>query len=144
MALFTFLVTPTIFGSQSRDAAGRIVGAIFPLYFRYGLVLTGIALMARFVAREAWPGARRLTGTALLAAAVALTAFQTYGLEPRMADVKRAFASFDRTPTEDPARKEFARLHGISMALNLLLILDGAVLVMSYDLFRSPPRAVCR
>jgi len=103
MALFTFLVTPTIFGTQSRDAAGRIVGTIFPLYFRYGLALTASALIVRIAAGEAWPGVRRLAGTALLAAAVALTAFQAYGLEPRMAAVKHTVGSFDTIPPEDPA-----------------------------------------
>ena len=136
MALFTFIVTPTIFATQSRDAAGKIVGTIMPLYFRYGLILTGIAFLVRIVSREAWPGARRLIGTLLLVAAVVLTAFQSFGLEPRMAAVKRTVVSFDTTPVEDPARKEFSRLHGISMALNLLLILDGAVLVAGGEFFR--------
>lgn len=137
MALFTFLVTPTIFATHSRDAAGRIVGAIMPLYFRYGLMLTGIALLARIVSRDAWPGARRWAGTSLLAAAVALTAFQSFGLEPRMAAVKRTVASFDTTPSDDPARQEFSRLHGISMGLNLLLILNGAALVAGGEFFRT-------
>jgi hypothetical protein len=137
MALFTFLVTPRIFGTQSRDAAGTIVGAIFPLYFRYGLVLTGVALVARIVAGEAWPGGRRLAGTALLAAAVALTSIQAYGLEPRMAAAKRAVASLESAHSEDPVRRTFSRLHGISMALNLILILDGAVLVAGYEYFRK-------
>ena len=139
MVLFTFIVTPTLFATQAREAAGRSVGAIMPLYFRYGLILTGIAFLVRIVSREAWPGARRLIGTFLLVAAVVLTAFQYFGLEPRMSAIKRTVASFDTTPIEDPARKEFSRLHGISMALNLLLILDGAVLVAGGEFFRMSP-----
>lgn len=135
MVLYTFVVTPAIFGTQSRDAASRIVGAIFPPYFRHGLLLTGVALLARIAAGEAWPGARRLAGTALLAAAVALTAFQAYGLGPRMAALKRAIPSFESTSPGNPARKEFSRLHGISMALTLFLILDGAALVAGREMF---------
>src|SRR3972149_3851447 len=41
IALFTFVVTPVIFRTHGRDAAGRIVGSIFPVYFRYGLVVAG-------------------------------------------------------------------------------------------------------
>ncbi|HQT98076.1 MAG TPA: DUF4149 domain-containing protein [Thermodesulfobacteriota bacterium] len=37
IALFTFIVTPAIFRAHGRDAAGRIVGSIFPVYFRYCL-----------------------------------------------------------------------------------------------------------
>ena len=37
IALFTFVVTPVIFRTQGRDAAGKIVGAIFPVYFRFSV-----------------------------------------------------------------------------------------------------------
>jgi hypothetical protein len=64
IALFTFVVTPVIFRTQGRDAAGKIVGSIFP------------------------------------------------------------------------SRKEFSRLHGISMGVNLLILLEGTVLVVAYEAFR--------
>ena len=47
IALFTFVVTPILFRTQGREAAGKIVGTIFPVYFRYGMVLIGMALLAR-------------------------------------------------------------------------------------------------
>lgn len=59
MSLFTFVVTPVIFQSRERAAAGEIVGAIFPYYFRYCLAMTGIALVARVAAGFAFTGLRQ-------------------------------------------------------------------------------------
>jgi hypothetical protein len=36
----------------------------------------------------------------------------------------------------DPARKEFSRLHGISMVVNLVVLLEGAVLIAASEAFR--------
>ncbi len=137
MALFTFVVTPVIFRTQGRDAAGKIVGAIFPLYFRYGLVLAAVALLARMVAGEAFHGARQWAGTLLILTALLLGCYQAYGLAPQMERVKRSVASFEAAPPDDPARKEFSRLHGISMVVNLVLLLEGAALIVAYETFRA-------
>ena len=136
IALFTFVVTPVIFRTQGKDAAGKIVGALFPLYFRYGLALAATALLARVFAGEAFHGARQLVGTLLIVSALLLTGYQAYGLAPRMEQVKRSVVSYEATPPEDPARKEFSRLHGISMVVNLVVLLEGAALMAGYDLFR--------
>jgi uncharacterized membrane protein len=136
MALFTFIVTPVIFRTQGRDAAGKIVGAIFPLYFRYGLVLAAVALLTRMVAGEAFHGVRQWVGTLLILTALLLTGYQAYGLTPQMEQVKRSVPSFEAAPPDDPARKEFSRLHGISMVVNLVILLEGAALIVAYDTFR--------
>lgn len=136
MALFTFVVTPVIFRTQGRDAAGKIVGAIFPLSFRYGLVLMAIAMLARVIAGEAFHGVRQWVGTFLILTALLLTGYQAYGLVPKMEQVKQSVASFEAAPPDDPARKEFTRLHGISMAVNLVILLEGAALIVAYEMFR--------
>jgi len=136
IALFTFVVTPVIFRAHGREAAGKIVGSIFPAYFRYGIALAALALLARIAAGEAYHGARQWVGTLLVATAILLTCYQAYGLVPRMEQVKRSVTSFGTAQPEDPARKEFSRLHGISMGVNLLVLLEGTVLVVAYEAFR--------
>ena len=136
MALFTFVVTPMIFRTQEREAAGRIVGAIFPLYFRFTIAAISVAFLARLAAEEAFHGARQWAGTVLIVTALALAAFQTYGLAPRMERIKETTASFSTAPPDDPARREFSRLHGISMTINLVILLEGAALVAAYEAFR--------
>lgn len=135
-AVFTFVVTPVIFRTQGRDAAGKIVGAIFPLYFRVGAAAVCAALLARAAAGEAFHGLRQWIGTLLIVTALILTAYQAYGLTPRMEGVKRSVASFETAPPDDPVRREFSRLHGISMIVNLVVFLEGAALVVGYELFR--------
>src|SRR5512134_2229173 len=136
IALFTFVVTPVIFRTQARDVAGKIVGALFPLYFRYGLALAAAAMMARAIAGEAFHGARQWAGTLLIVSALLLTGYQAYGLTPRMEQIKRSVSSFETVPPGDPARKEFSRLHGISMVVNLVVLLEGAVLIIAYEALR--------
>jgi hypothetical protein len=136
MAFFTFVVTPVIFRTQGREAAGKMVGAIFPLYFRYGLVLTVIALLARIAAGEAFHGVRQWVGTVLILTAFLLSGYQAYGVAPRMERVKQSVASFDAAPPDDPSRREFSRLHGFSMAVNLAILLEGVALIVAQDAFR--------
>jgi Domain of unknown function (DUF4149) len=136
IALFTFVVAPILFRTQGRDAAGKLVGTIFPTYFRYGMVLVGIALLARMVSGEAVHGARQWIGTAIIVSALLLTGYQAYGLIPRMERVKQSVQSFETTLPEDPARKEFSRLHGISMVVNLVVLLEGAALIAASEAFR--------
>jgi len=136
IALFTFIVTPVIFRTHGRGAAGKIVGSIFPAYFRYTLVLAALALLARVTAGEAFHGARQWVGTLLIATAFLLTAYQAQGLVPRMEQVKRSVVSFENALPEDPARKEFSRLHGLSMVINLVVLLEGAALVVACESLR--------
>ena len=68
--------------------------------------------------------------------ALLLTGYQAYGLTPRMERVKQSVPSFETTSPRDPARKEFSRLHGISMVVNLVVLLEGAVLIAANEAFR--------
>jgi uncharacterized membrane protein len=137
MAVFTFVMTPVIFKAYGRDAAGAVVGTMMPVYFRYSLILVAVALAARLAAGQAGPGARRLLGSGLLAAALLVSAAHAFVLLPRIEAVKKTVASFETTPKDDPARREFSRLHGLSMAMNLLLVAEGVVLVAGLDWFED-------
>ncbi|WP_298270086.1 DUF4149 domain-containing protein [Geobacter sp.] len=125
-ALFTFLLTPIIFRVENRDAAGRIVGYLFPGYFRWGLACGCAALAALLVVR----GRHWVPATALLVVMLALTAFQAFYIEPRAALLKQQIPSFETTPRDHPLRREFSKLHGISAACNLSVIAGGVVLVV--------------
>lgn len=136
IALFTFVVTPIIFRTQGRDAAGKIVGAIFPVYFRYVLALVATAILARILSREAFHGARQWAGTLLIVSAIFLAGYQAYRLAPRMEQIKRSVVSLESVSPDDPGRKAFSRLHGISMVVNLVILLEGAALIVGGDWFR--------
>lgn len=137
MTLFTFIVTPVIFRSSGRDAAGEIVGKLFPAYFAYILALSSLALLLFFLL-----GADR-TKTAyrislfLLTAALLVNTYVTFKLHPDAVKAKQQVASFESAPKDSPGRKAFSRLHALSAALNLCVLADGmALLVFSRDLGR--------
>lgn len=125
-ALFTFVLTPTIFKTETRDVAGRIVGYLFPGYFRWGLACGAVALAALLVVR----GKNWVPAAALLVVMLAVTAFQAFHVEPKAAIIKQQIPSFETTPKDHPMRREFSRLHGISAACNLSVIAGGVVLVV--------------
>lgn len=138
IAILTFVVTPAIFRSYGRDMAGEIVGKLFPGYFTYNLALSALALVVLFLL-----GADRSTkafqlSLALLAVALLANAYVSFKLHPDTVHIKQQVASFEREPSDSPARKEFRRLHGISAVVNLLILADGvALLVISRNLVKG-------
>jgi hypothetical protein len=125
-ALFTFLLTPLLFASYARDAAGAIVGVLFPGYFRWGLACGAVALLCQLINR----GRFALASLAIITVMLALTATQAFVLEPRAAALKRSIPSFETTPADNPHRAQFRKLHGLSMAANLAVIAGGVALVI--------------
>ena len=134
-ALFTLLLTPILFASYSRDMAGHIVGLLFPGYFRWGLACGSVALLCKLAGR----GRFSLICIGILAAMLLLTATQAFVIEPRAAAIKEQIASFDTTAKDDPARIEFRKLHGLSMAANLAVIAGGVILLLLASLPLAAP-----
>lgn len=125
-ALFTLVLTPTLFRVLNRDQAGAIVGYLFPGYFRWGLACGAIALAALVLMKLP---RKRLTAS-LLAAMLAITAVQAFVIEPKAVAIKQEIHSFETTPSDHPLRAQFRKLHGISAAGNLAVIGGGVVLVL--------------
>ena len=125
-AIFTLMLTPILFKTESRDVAGRIVGNLFPGYFRWGLACGIIALICRLAGR----GIELRLPVVLLGVMLAITLFQALYIEPQAADLKRRIGSFETTGKDDPLRKEFSKLHGVSAVCNLSVLAGGVVLVV--------------
>ena len=130
IALFTFIVTPAIFRSYGRDMAGEIVGRLFPGYFLFCLLVSAAALALLFLAGTDRGASPFRASLALLIAAVIISTYVLISLHPRTVAVKQQVATFERSTPDTAARKEFRRLHGVSAVLNLVLLLDGAALVV--------------
>ena len=125
-AIFTLLLTPILFRTESRDTAGRIVGNLFPGYFRWGIACGVGALLCRLAGSDAG----RKMPLILLVVMLAITSFQALYVEPRAAELKQRIGSFETTPKDHPLRREFSRLHGISAACNLTVLAGGVILVV--------------
>ena len=137
ITIFTLIVTPAIFLAYGRDMAGQIVGNLFPGYFRYNLILSALAFVLFFLtgADRSGPLAKLCLG--LLAAALVVNLFIAFKLHPDAVRIKQQIASFESEPADSPARRQFRRLHGLSAALNLFLLIDGIVLLVSAPLLRK-------
>lgn len=124
-ALFTFVLAPVIFKTHSRDVAGEIVGVLFPGYFLWGLATGAVALVCLCFLRGRYFRSILL----LLVLMLGLNSYQAFSIEPRAAALKQQIASFETIAKDDPLRRQFAGLHGLSMALNLAVLLGGVVII---------------
>ncbi len=126
-ALFTFVLTPTIFKSFNRDVAGGIVGVLFPGYFKWGLVCGVIALATIFMTSTV---KHKTICAVIIALMLAITSIQALVIEPKATALKNAIPSFETTPKDDPLRVQFRKLHGVSAASNLIVIGGGIALIV--------------
>ena len=104
---FTFGVARVLFSVFPRERAGEVTTALFPAYFTVAISLGLLATVVLSLRRR---GARDHGALALqilaLAALVAIAIF----IQPAIA-------------AHAPGTPDFARLHGISMALNLFSLI---------------------
>jgi putative copper export protein len=127
--IYTFLVAPLIFKSFGRDAASAIVDKLFPFYFPYICVVVILAFVF-FLISGLKKNARHKLTLVLLVISILIALFVNLGLYPEIKKTKQEIASFEKTPADSPARKRFSALHGISMTLNLVLLVDGISLIV--------------
>jgi hypothetical protein len=125
-AIFTLLLTPILFKTETRDIAARIVGNLFPAYFKWGMACGAVALVCRLLAR----GVNVTLPVVLIVVMLAVASFQAFYVEPKAAELKRQIGSFETTTKEHPLRKEFSKLHGVSAVCNLAVLAGGVVLVV--------------
>jgi hypothetical protein len=125
-AIFSLMLTPILFKTEGRDIAARIVGNLFPAYFRWGLACGVIALICRLAGR----GLDAKLQVILLVCMLAVTSFQAFYVGPHAAELKRHIGSFETTGKDHPLRKEFSKLHGVSAVCNLSVLAGGVLLVL--------------
>jgi uncharacterized membrane protein len=132
MSLFTFVMTPVIFKSYPRDAAGEIVGKLFPSYFLLSLAVSAAALIFFLLSFQGKGSLMNGISVALISLAIAMSLYVNFRLYPEIKRLKQEVHSFETTAPNDPARIRFRRLHAQSAIINIILIADGlALLVMS-------------
>jgi uncharacterized membrane protein len=132
MSLFTFIITPAIFKSYPRDAAGEIVGKLFPSYFLFGLAVSVAALIFFLLSFQGRNPIMNGISVALISLAIAMSLYGNFRLYPEIKRVKQEVHSFETTAPNDPARIRFRSLHAQSAIINIILIADGlALLIMS-------------
>jgi len=116
------VVAPSVFGALDGDQAGQLLRRLFPAFFRLEIAC-GVIAAGAFGAAAAigLPG----TGPLALAASVAITLLAILSLA-LVAPINRARDAGDR------AASRFRLLHGLSVALTLLVLLLGVAILFGY------------
>ena len=104
---FTFGVARNLFGVFPRERAGEVTTALFPAYFSVAIALGLLATIILWLRRRDRRDTAALVLQALALAALAATPLL---IQPAIA-------------AHAPGTPDFARLHGISMALNLFSLI---------------------
>ena len=116
IATVSFLVAPVVFTILAPAQAGDVVGAIFPSYYRIGIVVAVIAVVAalRLRAHASAPGAWSWTA-ALAALGLGATLWAGWVVHPAARERRSALTAAGTAPSSDA---EFQRLHHRAVVLN--------------------------
>ena len=130
ITMFTFIITPVIFRSFSRDMAGTIVGKLFPGYFWFNLILSIVALMLILFAGLSFAKSGYKLSLILIVLSLIINVFVTFKLHPDVRQVKKEIHSFEEKAVDSSLKTRFGKLHAISASLNLLLLANGTALLI--------------
>lgn len=132
MGFFSFLGAPVVFTSADRESAGRLIGALLPRYYLFGITMEALALLG-LLGRMALKRARGLEwgAFALVLLMLALSAYSMLGLLPQAERARLAMRSAAAAGSlGSEAALAFGRAHGLAVALNLLTMLAGLTLLV--------------
>jgi uncharacterized membrane protein len=129
IVFFSFIASPSIFKTLPREQAGQVVSDIFPKYHLLGYVSCIIAVTCLFGLRQL--GAVQSIRTAMiylvLMGGIQVTMGTVVG--QKVIEARDAVKSTASGPEKERLEKKFRGLHGVSMILNLLLLLLGLILL---------------
>lgn len=110
MLFFSFVVTPVAFKALEGEHISKYLRALFPLYYLVIIICGAVGALTLALNAHPVPGA-------LLAVVAGFALLMRQFMLPRL-DALRA----GRAAGEAVATRKFKRLHGLSMAVNLLQI----------------------
>ena len=129
-ALFVgLLLAPGAFATlPTRELAGNVVGMALARLHLLGYACGALYLAASLIAARGVAGLARPAAICVIAMLL-VTTVSHHGINAKLADLRAQmaseFGSVDATPKDHALRAEFGKLHGISSALELLVMLIG-------------------
>ncbi|MBF0169498.1 MAG: DUF4149 domain-containing protein [Nitrospinae bacterium] len=127
MIFFSFVAAPSIFKEFERKQAGDIVGALFPKYFLLEeiCVVASAGTLLLLGAKVGFGGGVKV-GLVLLALMGGMVFYSGMVNGPRAREVKIEIRAAEGDEAKVAAlRKEFGRLHGVSVIVNLAILALG-------------------
>lgn len=119
MVFFAVVVAPTVFRALEPQSAGTFLRRLFPVYYVWGATLAGAGAFA--LVPVSWEAA------VVMAVVAAAFVFSRHALMPRINAYRDAEFAGDAS-----AHAPFARLHRLSMAINLAQMLLVALVLVGF------------
>jgi hypothetical protein len=122
----SFVVAPGAFRvlAPNRDHAGAVVGFALTRMHLGGIALGIVLLLVRLIRTRTLASFVNPVALCVLLM-IALTAISQYTVSARMAVLRVQMGSIQATAGDSPLLAEFGRLHGISVALESVVLLAG-------------------
>ncbi len=136
--IFTFLITPAVFRHFNRDMAGQIVGVLFPFYFPYNLLLSVLTLLLCRIFATPLDNILKRLSLLIIISAIIVNLFVNFKLHPDIRNLKAEIKSFEVIDRDSDLLRRFKRLHAVSATLNLILLLEGSVLLLISSRLKPP------
>ncbi|NYF80736.1 hypothetical protein HDF17_003056 [Granulicella arctica] len=147
LMFFAFVLAPVAFHIlPSTHEAGLVVGGTLIVLHRIGMACGTLFLLATsilWLSRRADRRTGYLIQLALVAIMLSITAYLQNSVLPRMErDRVQAGGDIDATPTDDPARRDFERLHPLSERFEGVALLAGLGIVFLMATQSDAPETV--
>lgn len=142
MIFFSFIGAPAIFKTLDRRTAGDVVGEIFPKYFLlWQVCAAGAFLTLVYMGAKSGFSSPLKAGLVLLVLMGTVTVYSSHVNAPQARAVKAQIRKETDEGKIEALRKRFGRLHGISMALNIVTLGLGLLLLFfAVGYMAVPPR----
>jgi hypothetical protein len=124
----TFFAAPSIFKVLPRESAGEVMGSIFPKYWIVGYVTSLLALGSTIAISRVlgfYPGERLV----ILILMTILSFISGLVIGRRAREIKAQMKVSENPEAKAVLRKSFGKVHGVSAAVNLTILLLGFVLI---------------
>lgn len=121
----SFMMAPAVFRLVDRGPAVRLMEGLFPGYYGFGLVVSGLALAVAVALAARERSARLRWGAAVLLGVVVLGT--VYAGQVLLPQARTARIRAQSAPAGDLAPLEFSRLHRRAVLVNIALFGVGAL-----------------
>ncbi|MBS4045536.1 MAG: DUF4149 domain-containing protein [Alphaproteobacteria bacterium] len=120
MLFFSFAMTPVIFAKLEPEQAARTVRALFPVYYLVIILCGAVGALTLALDQQPVP-------SSLLAVVAGFALLTRQFVIPRLDALRDA-----KTAGDAVAVRQFKRLHGLSMAVNLAQIVAVLVVLSTF------------
>ncbi len=133
IVFFSFFTAPVVFKTLDREQAGKMVGVIFPRYYRIGYVCSLLALISLAMNLSVFTDIRLI----LLTVMALCTFFAGMIVGPKAGRLKKQMKSQGGADKAPDLETQFDKLHSISVRLNgTVLILGLGILWLTAEGFK--------